>query len=549
MKTKKYITLLAALSLLSGFTGCKSDDETQAKPAKEMLRVLDGVIIIQSDVEATNVNVTADCHWKLDSLITGDFGKNLNVQPREGIGDGILQVTTDQNTTNADRTASFILVSDGGLRQKITITQNGRGDGINLSKGSFTFDTNPTEAQTLKITSNTSWKIDLPNGVNWVSVSPSSGNSGETTVQITATPSSTDAVRSTSLNVSYGQGFSKIEEVTVSQTGITNVTLQASESASDFESSGGENVIHIESNAQWYAFIPSSVSWLKFNSRLDSLTSEGSASRIGSGDIHLVCEENNTTRERTTAVVIVAGTKSPKQVVVTVEQVRNGSALPLKTSVSLSELSVARESANFLLNIVSEEVVGDYGLIYSTTDSIPTANNGTRVVIGKGGTSSGLAYELTGLNANTTYYVRAFVQKNSSQDVLYSDVVTITTMANAITIGEVRSMYVGNNYADMRYSFVADEEIIDCGFIYSTTNQEPSREDGTMVTVGHGGLVGNVMTTIANLEERTTYYIRGYVLTRLGIAYSPNVVTITTSASASEPGESDNPDPQLSRRN
>ena len=217
----------------------------------------------------------------------------------------------------------------------------------------------------------------------------------------------------------------------------------------------------------------------------------------------------------------------------------------MKTSVSLSELSVARESANLLLNIVSEEVVGDYGLIYSTTDSIPTANNGTRVVIGKGGTSSGLAYELTGLNANTTYYVRAFVQKNSSQDVLYSDVVTITTMANAITIGEVRSMYVGNNYADMRYSFVADEEIIDCGFIYSTTNQEPSREDGTMVTVGHGGLVGNVMTTIANLEERTTYYIRGYVLTRLGIAYSPNVVTITTSASASEPGESDNPDPQL----
>ncbi|SHL27980.1 hypothetical protein SAMN05216463_1493, partial [Xylanibacter ruminicola] len=35
---------------------------------------------------------------------------------------------------------------------------------------------------------------------------------------------------------------------------------------------------------------------------------------------------------------------------------------------------------------------------------------------------------------------------------------------------------------------------------------------------------------------------------KLGIVYSPNVVTITTSASASEPGESDNPDPQLARR-
>ena len=105
MKTKLYITLLAALPLVAGLTGCKSEDETEAKPAKEMLRVLDGAIIIQSDVEATNVNVTADCHWKLDSLNTGDFGKSLNVQPREGVGDGILQITTDQNTTNTDRSA------------------------------------------------------------------------------------------------------------------------------------------------------------------------------------------------------------------------------------------------------------------------------------------------------------------------------------------------------------------------------------------------------------------------------------------------------------
>lgn len=548
MKTKLYITLLAALPLVAGLTGCKSEDETEAKPAKEMLRVLDGAIIIQSDVEATNVNVTADCHWKLDSLNTGDFGKSLNVQPREGVGDGILQITTDQNTTNKDRSASFILVSDGGLRQKISITQNGKGDGINLSKGSFTFDTNPTEGQSFNITSNTSWKIEEANGANWIEVSPTSGSSGTTPVTIKVAPSSTDAVRSTTLNVFYGSGFSKLEEITVSQTGISNVTLQAPDNIGSFESSGGDKTIHVESNAQWYAFIPSSVSWLHFNSRLDSLTSEGSASRIGSGDIHLVCDENNTTRERTTAVVIVAGTKSPKQVIVTVEQLKNGSSQPLQTSVSLNELSVSRESANFLLNIVSEEVVGDYGLVYSTRDSIPTINNGERVIVGRGGTSSGLAYELSGLNANTTYHVRAFVQKNGSQDVFYSDVVTITTMASSVTVGEVRSMYVGNDYADMRFSYVADEEVIDCGFIYSATYDKPTRDNGTMVSTGHGGLGGNVMTTIVKLEETTTYHICGYVLTKLGIVYSPNVVTITTSASASEPGESDNPDPQLSRR-
>ena len=197
MKTKNIIAVLLALPIMACYTGCKSEDELTAKPAKEALRVLDGVINIQSDVENTNVNVTADCHWKVDSLDTGDFGKNLNVQPREGIGDGILQVTTDQNTTNTDRTAKFILVSDGGLRQKITITQNGKGDGINLSKGSFNFETNPTEAQSLTITSNTSWKIEEANGAKWVHFEPESGGSGTTSVQIKVDASSTDATRST----------------------------------------------------------------------------------------------------------------------------------------------------------------------------------------------------------------------------------------------------------------------------------------------------------------------------------------------------------------
>ena len=69
-----------------------------------------------------------------------------------------------------------------------------------------------------------------------------------------------------------------------------------------------------------------------------------------------------------------------------------------------------------------------------------------------------------------------------------------------------------------------------------------------MVKVGDGGTGGNVMGVITNLQEMTTYYVRAYVLTHNGHSYSPNVVTITTSASQHEPGESDNPDPTLAPR-
>ena len=546
MKTKVFNKILTSLSLLMILTACKGEFANEVIPAREMLRVLDGTIEIQSDVEETIVNVTADCHWKVDSLDSGDFGSNLTIRPREGVGDGVLVIGNDQNTTNADRTALIVLASDGGLRQKVTIRQTGKGDGINLSRGSFTFDTEPTEAQFLTISSNTQWKIEIPEGVNWVTLDKTSGESGESLIQIKAQPSSTDALRSTSLSVLYGESFNKVEEFTISQKGLTNLYLETVESVGRFESTGGETVIHVESNAQWFAFIPSSISWLHFDAELDSLTSEGTASRIGNGDLHIKCDENSTSRDRTTGVVIVAGSRSPKEVVVTMEQIRDGSILPLETSVSLSELSVSYDMVNFLINVVSEEVVGDYGLVYST-NAHPTITEGQKIVAGNGGLTSAKAYKLEGLKDNTTYYVRAFVEKKSTQETLYSDELTVTTLAYSAMIGEVRSLYVGDTYADMRFSYVADEEIIDCGFVYSDTNQTPTRDD-SMVTIGHSGMGGNVMTTIADLEKTTTYYIRGYLLTKQGIIYSPNVVTITTSKTSKEPGESSNPDPIFSRK-
>lgn len=546
MKTKIFITILTSISLLSVLTGCKGEFANEVLPAKEMLRVLDGVIEIKSDVEETIVNVTADCHWKVDTLDSGDFGSNLTIRPREGVGDGVMVIGNDQNTTNADRTASIVLVSDGGLRQKVWIRQTGAGDGINLSRAQFTFENDATEAQTLIVSCNTQWRIETPDGVNWVELDKTSGESGETSVQIKAKPAATDAVRSTSLSVVYGENYDKIAEFTVSQEGLTSVYLETAETVGSFESEGGDMVINVESNAQWFAFIPSSVTWLHFDSALDSLISGGTATRIGNGQLHIKCDENVTSRDRTTGVVIVAGSRNPKEIVVSMEQIRNGSILPLETSVSVSNLSVSRDQANFLINVVSEEVVGDFGLVYSTSAN-PTVGSGTKVVVGNGGLSSAMAHKIEGLEPNTTYHVRAFVEKLSTSETLYSDEIIITTLANSAMIGEVRSLYVGDTYADMRFSYVADEAIIDCGFVYSGTNETPTREADTMVTIGHSGMGANVMTTIANLEKKTTYYIRGYLLTKEGIVYSPNVVTITTSKSTKEPGESSNPDPQFSR--
>lgn len=559
MKTRNIIALLVALPLMAGLTGCKSDDELTAKPAKEMLRVLGGDIEIRAIDETTVVNVSADCHWKVQDLDTGDFGISLSIQPREGDGDGSLVIGTDQNETKSDRTASFTLVSDAGLKQKVTIRQTPAAGALNLSSTSFTFNADRTSAkdetrsvETLNIRSNSTWTIKLPDGVNWLHVSKTSGGTAaqsSESVNITVDNAVSDASRTAVFEV-ISEG--NVVEVQVTQEGVKDIFLRAPEQLDKIEFRGGERMLRIESNAEWHAYIPSSVNWLHFEAAVDSTgTSHGSGnsiSGVGNGEIRLYCEENNTTRDRLTAVVIIAGTKNPQQAITLIEQAPSDSPLPLQTSITLSELSVARQSANFLINIASEQVVGEFGLVYTESGNVPTVTNGKVVKVGNGGTSRGLAYELTGLQEDTRYMVRAYVYKQNSSEVIYSEPIEIRTIPPTLTIGELYSLYVADTYAEFRYAFTSDTEVIDYGLVYSTTNHEPTRDNGTIVTVGRGGTGGNVMGTITNLQEGTTYYVRAYVLTNSGHTYGPNVVTITTSVSQHEPGESDNPDPTLAPR-
>ena len=548
MKTKNIFAILAVLPILAGFIGCKSDDQPEAKPAKEILMVLGGDVIQYRANETgptAAVNIKADCRWTVE-LDRGNFGDDLNVSPRQGNGNGTLVITSDQNTTpGLLREAIITLVSDGGLRQKVTVRQTGGDDALNISKTTFNFAAMATEAQLLTITSNTSWQIQAASGVNWVHFSRTSSADGSGPVEITVDNAVSDATRTAAIAVTYGSG--KSVQFEVSQEGITNVNLSTSTEDIHWDYYPNEGMIRVESNAEWHAYIPSSATWLRFEG--EGRESDGhSLSGVGNGEFRIMCEENNTSRDRLSAVVIIAGTKNPQQAVVVVEQKGNNSQPILQTSVNLTNLSVLRESATFLLNIVSESVVGHYGLVYSANNQMPTKDNGQMVEFGRGGLSQGVVGELNGLKQGTTYYVRGFVENLVTGETLYSDVVVITTPVPVTSVGELFSMYVSNNFAEFRFSFVSDDEVADYGLVYSASKQTPTISD-TMVMVGEKGTSRSVFGVIEGLQENTTYYVRAYVHTASGgYVYSPNVVTIETSSSQHEPGESDNPDPQLAPR-
>jgi len=314
MKTRNIIAILAALPLVAGFTGCKSDEETGAKPAKEILIVEGGnEIVLRSGDSIMSVPITADCAWTVESFESADGGFDgmLSVQPTRGNGNGALVISTNQNRGVQPRLATITLTSDGGLKQIISLRQTSGDPTMSISERSVDFAAVPDAAKQLVIASNNGWTIDMPSGVNWVHLNKTKGSAGSETIDITVDKLNNDMARATKLNVLYGTSSA---QVIVRQDGMNsaNISLDVSTDQIYMEANGGEQMLRVSSNSIWRAFVPSSAqSWLHIEP----------ATGAGDGEIHVWCEpHHDAERDRLTLIVLVAGTQNPKQRDVLVQQ-------------------------------------------------------------------------------------------------------------------------------------------------------------------------------------------------------------------------------------
>jgi hypothetical protein len=229
----------------------------------------------------------------------------LTVQPQRGTGNGSLVITTDQNMTVYDRVDTIMLTSDGGLKQKIALRQVSGDPTINISDKYINFKSNPSASQLLTIKSNVEgWKIQMPSGVNWLHLDKTSGSTGASTVDVSVDPIQSDVARSASFIILYG---SSAADVLVTQEGMNsdNISLGVNTDQINMDANGGEQILHVTSNAVWRAFVPSSAkSWLHIEPAVGA----------GNGEIHVHCQPNpDADRDRLSVIVIVAGTQNPQQ--------------------------------------------------------------------------------------------------------------------------------------------------------------------------------------------------------------------------------------------
>ena len=427
MKTRNIIAILAALPIAAAFTACSSDEVTEAKPAKEML-IVEGsikgsVIEFRASEPGIEVPVSADCHWKVtysntwtDSNGLEHTWTNLTVQPSEGRGNGTLIIKTDENASLENRMATVTLTSDGGLKQVITIRQTSSDPGMNLSTTSFSYEPIPTAAQQLTITSNSTWTIEMPSGIDWLTLDKMSGGVGATAINVFASEIQTDEDRTAKFSILYG---GKSQEVQVTQTGKTSISLSVSSNELDyFAPNGGSRTVSVTCNGAWRVYVPSSVSqWLHVEP----------ASGVGNGEFSVFCEPyNDTARDRMSLVIVTAGSKNPQQEDILIQQL---SAL----YPSLHELHLINSSshdATLAFEFDTETDVEEYGLCYSATNNTPTVND-EHIVIGSGHPTD-IEGVINDLSPHTTYYVRGYVKTSVVPKVtLYTNMVSFTTQSES----------------------------------------------------------------------------------------------------------------------
>ena len=368
----KYIAIVAALTLATGMTSCKSDEENNAKPSNETLIIEGGnkQIVMKAGDEMMSLNINADCAWTVDSIIADEFGdEDFFVQPMRGYGNGTLVIMTEQNKEVFGRKASFILKTDGGLKQKVTITQTSGDPIMSISDRSLEYTPIPTSAQTLTVTSNNAWTASLPTGVSWVHLDKTSGST-TTDINVSVDEIMDDVARTTYITFLYGSSSARVK---VTQQPKTNIWLSVDRSELYF--SPGEwnddpnipewerehweheqyQMVNVTSNANWRVYIPSSAS-----SWVWAEPSQGT----GNGEFRVMCSPwSQSAGNRLTSVIVVAGTQDPKQCDILVQQETSGSGgdepqpQPVYTLTvgDLTSMYVSNTSADFRFSFVSNQ--------------------------------------------------------------------------------------------------------------------------------------------------------------------------------------------------
>ena len=167
--------------------------------------------------------------------------------------------------------------------------------------------------------------------------------------------------------------------------------------------------------------------------------------------------------------------------------------------------------------------VTERGVCWSTSHN-PTVNS-HKVQAGEG--MGSFTCNISGLNAHTRYYVRAYAINIKGPN--YGEEVDFVTGANPPTVstGSVTNITTTTAMGNGNVSNDGGSDVTERGLCWST-HHEPTI-NGTHVEAGDG--TGEFTAAMTNLTANTTYYVRAYAINGVEPAYGDEVEFTTLSIS------------------
>lgn len=199
----------------------------------------------------------------------------------------------------------------------------------------------------------------------------------------------------------------------------------------------------------------------------------------------------------------------------------DGPEVPIVALRGVSQVLAASSHLDGEVTEGGKSTVVERGFVYGTMQYPSVSNSKVPVGSGEGSFSA----DLSNLQVNTTYYVRAYARNGVG--VGYSDQMSFTTLDGLATVITGSVSGINPTSASSGGSVVADGgfAVSSRGVCWSTAMQPTISNNHT----SDGSGLGDFVSGITNLEPGTTYYLRAYARNSSGVAYGEQVSFTTSS--------------------
>ena len=206
----------------------------------------------------------------------------------------------------------------------------------------------------------------------------------------------------------------------------------------------------------------------------------------------------------------------------------SSTTLPTVTTSTVSNITSSSADCGGNVTNDGNATVTARGVCWSISHNPTTSNSNTANGSGTGSFTS----SITGLSANTTYYVRAYA--TNSAGTAYGEEHTFTTSTSVslptVTTSTVSSITSSTATCGGNVTNGGNATVTARGVCWSTSHSPTTSNSHT--TNGTG--TGTFTSSITGLSASTTYYVRAYATNSAGTAYGSEVSFTTSNATSGE---------------